>query len=101
MDYCFNHTSERAVGRCGMCDRPTCYRCSMTVDQKQFCSLECFNELNPQSTMEAPAMGRIHATPPPPPVAAPPAPALDEYSDLIASLQPAKPGPAPEPVPAV
>jgi hypothetical protein len=47
--FCSIHPQELAVGSCGTCHRPTCYRCSMNMDDKVFCSLKCFNDLNPPS----------------------------------------------------
>ena len=54
--YCVNHTQEKAVGLCGTCQRPACYRCSLNVNDAIFCSLECFNKLSPPSAMDVPAM---------------------------------------------
>src|SRR6185436_14848630 len=72
MDYCINHTSERAVGRCGTCKRPACYRCSLTIDQVIYCSTACFNE--------RPAKAKA-------PVAAPsPLGLADEFSDVVAAI---------------
>src|SRR5687767_13959801 len=70
MDYCINHTSERAVGLCGTCKRPACYRCSLTIDQVIYCSTACFNE-RPAKPKPAPT----------------PAVALaDEFSDVVAAI---------------
>ena len=70
MDYCINHTSERAVGLCGTCQRPACYRCSLTIDQVIYCSTACFNE-RPAKAKAAPT----------------PAVALaDEFSDVVAAI---------------
>src|SRR6185503_15587612 len=72
MDYCINHTSERAVGLCGTCKRPACYRCSLTIDQVIYCSTACFNE--------RPAKAK-------PPVAAlSPLGLADEFSDVVAAI---------------
>jgi hypothetical protein len=71
MDYCINHTSERAVGLCGTCKRPACYRCSLTIDQVIYCSTACFNE----------RPGK------PKPASLPPQIALaDEFSDVVAAI---------------
>jgi hypothetical protein len=78
MDYCINHTSERAVGRCGTCQRPACYRCSLTIDQIIYCSTACFNE--------RPAKGKIPAPPPAPAPAASAAALADEFSDVVAAI---------------
>lgn len=72
MDYCINHTSERAVGLCGTCKRPACYRCSLTIDQVIYCSTACFNE--------RPAKARAPAAPPSPVGLA------DEFSDVVAAI---------------
>lgn len=71
MDYCINHTSERAVGRCGTCKRPACYRCSLTIDQVIYCSTACFNE--------RPAKARVAAAPSAAELA-------DEFSDVVAAI---------------
>src|SRR6185295_13473404 len=77
MDYCINHTSERAVGRCGTCQRPACYRCSLTIDQIIYCSTACFNE--------RPAKAKAPAAPEPAPAASAAALA-DEFSDVVAAI---------------
>src|SRR5262245_10538921 len=74
MDFCINHTTERAVGLCGTCKRPACYRCSLTIDQVIYCSTACFNE--------RPARAKAAAPAPPPPAAA----LADEYSDVVAAI---------------
>jgi hypothetical protein len=80
MDYCINHTSERAVGRCGTCQRPACYRCSLTIDQVIYCSTACFNERPAKAKAPAPV-------PAPAPAPAPAAAALaDEFSDVVAAI---------------
>jgi hypothetical protein len=71
MEFCINHTTERAVGLCGTCRRPACYRCSLTIDQVIYCSTACFNE-RPAKT-KAPA---------PSPVAL-----ADEFSDVVAAIE--------------
>src|SRR5262245_46483448 len=73
MDFCINHTTERAVGRCGTCQRPACYRCSLTIDQVIYCSTSCFNE--------RPAKARAPA-----PVAPAPVGLADEFSDVVAAI---------------
>ena len=80
MDYCINHTSERAVGLCGTCQRPACYRCSLTIDQVIYCSTACFNERPAKSKASAPA-----PAPAPSPAAAAVALA-DEFSDVVAAI---------------
>ena len=71
MDYCINHTSERAVGLCGTCKRPACYRCSLTIDQVIYCSTACFNE--------RPGKPKPASLPPQIPLA-------DEFSDVVAAI---------------
>lgn len=71
MDYCINHTSERAVGLCGTCKRPACYRCSLTIDQVIYCSTACFNE--------RPGKPKSAALPPQVALA-------DEFSDVVAAI---------------
>ena len=80
--YCVNHTQEKAVGLCGTCQRPACYRCSLNVNQDIFCSLECFNKLSPPSAPDIPAMRREVAVP----AGVVEAARLDESSDVMAGL---------------
>jgi hypothetical protein len=72
MDFCINHSTERAVGLCGTCRRPACYRCSLTIDQVIYCSTACFNERPAKAKPAAPA--------PAPPVLE------DEFSDVVAAI---------------
>jgi len=70
--FCINHPEEKAVGTCGGCGALTCYRCSMNIDQLIYCSLDCFNQVNPPSTVQMPRVSRpaIH----------------DEFSDMMESF---------------
>jgi len=72
MDYCINHSTERAVGLCGTCKRPACYRCSLTIDQVIYCSTACFNERPAKAKAPAPAPARPVLT--------------DEFSDVVAAI---------------
>jgi hypothetical protein len=81
--YCVNHTQEKAVGLCATCQRPACYRCSLNVNQDIYCSLECFNKLSPPSAADVPAVRSEAAVPA---AVAREAAKLDEYSDMIATL---------------
>jgi hypothetical protein len=95
---CINHPEEKAVGICGGCGAPTCYRCSMNVDQMVYCSLECFNQLNPPSSLQIPKIQSVapevsdvssdRLTLP-----------LDDLSDVLTPAAPARP-PVPAPAPA-
>src|SRR5258708_39548452 len=68
--YCINHSTEKAVGLCGTCKSPACYRCSLTIDQVIYCSPECFNELDPPSSS---SHKRAQAR-------------LDEFSDVVSAI---------------
>ena len=93
--YCINHSEEKAVGICGACGAPTCYRCSMSVDQIVYCSLECFNQLNANSSPQVPRQ----PTAPAEADASQVNPAFaDEYSDVMQSMGGVPSHPAP-PVP--
>jgi hypothetical protein len=81
--YCVNHTQEKAVGLCGNCQRPACYRCSLNVNQTIFCSLECFNKVSPPSAIDVPAFREEAAVTA---GAVRDAASLDEYSDVMAGL---------------
>src|SRR5262245_21679298 len=72
MDFCINHTSERAVGHCGTCQRPACYRCSLTIDQVIYCSTACFNERPAKAAAPAPAPAPVGLA--------------DEFSDVVAAI---------------
>ncbi|HLY07825.1 MAG TPA: hypothetical protein VKW04_00845 [Planctomycetota bacterium] len=100
--FCINHPEEKAVGTCGGCGALTCYRCSMNVDQVVYCSLGCFNQLNPPSSMtiKAAGVGGLDDT------SGTMAGLADEYSDVMEAMVP-RPAPgasalaqAPAPAPA-
>src|SRR4051812_40058780 len=84
--FCINHPEEKAVGTCGGCSALTCYRCSMNIDQLIYCSLECFNQVNPPSTMQLPRV----SSPPKPPI-------HDEFSDMMEAIGSRPPVPPPAP----
>jgi hypothetical protein len=96
-NFCHNHPEEKAVGTCGGCGAFTCYRCSMNVDQVVYCSLECFNQLNPPSQVAIP---RVEAAPTDNSEIVRAA-LQDEYSDVMQAMTtPAAPTPAPAAAPA-
>jgi hypothetical protein len=112
--FCINHPEEKAVGTCGGCGALTCYRCSMNIDQLIYCSLDCFNQVNPPSTVQAPRISRpaIHdefsdmmesfsakppASPPPLSKSSTPPASLEDPSVVLSAAQADKPSPTPSP----
>ena len=93
--FCINHPEEKAVGTCGGCGALTCYRCSMNVDQVVYCSLDCFNQLNPPSSPEI-----LKVTAPPETPADSSSVQIsglgDDYSDIL-EANPVRPPAAPVP----
>jgi hypothetical protein len=65
----------------------------MNVDQMVYCSLECFNQVNPPSSYQIPQAGAPAEAPPEALVAL-----MDDYSDV--TLTPPPPAAAPVPAPA-
>jgi len=92
---CINHPEEKAVGICGGCGAPTCYRCSMSVDQMVYCSLECFNQLNPPSSLQIPKVQAVSSDVSSDRLTLP----LNDLSEVLPPPSPAR-TPAPAPAPA-